>query len=102
MGFRKEEIENLRIKETNRPRKLDTKTVYITLKDAESAIQLFRSAAIRNNKLRISNYVAPQFFARYSALQLFTKQVRELDAELRTKVQLGNDDFILLPHSSYL
>ena len=47
-----------------------------------------RAAMIRNDDLKVSNFVAPQFFERYSALQLFTKQAREQDPELRTMRKL--------------
>ena len=82
LGFRKEEITDMKIEEVNRPRKEDSNTVYITVKDAITS-QIFRtSATICNNDIRVSNFVATQFFARYSALQLYTKQAREQDTEL--------------------
>ena len=41
LAFRKEEIADMKISELNRPRKIGANTVYITLKDVHTAIQIF-------------------------------------------------------------
>ena len=97
LAFKPEDIKDMDIRDVQRPRKQDSNTVYVTIKDAELVIQIFwRSAQIQNNNLRITNFVAPQFFERFSALQLKTKIAREQDDDLRTRVQLSFDDLILL------
>ena len=50
---------------------------------------------VQNDNIRISNFIAPQFFERYSQLQLLCKQARDQDKSLRTKVLLGSDNIIL-------
>ena len=52
-----------------KPRKEDPRAFYNTLKDMNSASQIFRRATIiRNENLRVSNFIAPQYFVRCSAI----------------------------------
>ena len=80
LRFRKDEIAEIGISELNRPKKIYSRTVHVTFKDIESATQIFRrSALVRNDELRVTNFIAPKYFAQYSALQLLSKHAREAD-----------------------
>ena len=45
--------------------------------------------------MRVSNYVAPQFYNRYNALQAHCKVARENNDQLRTKILYGKEDLVL-------
>ena len=70
--------------------------MYITFKEEEPTTLLFKRASeIRNNEIRITNYIAPQFYERYSSLQMKCKEERKQNKQLRTKVMLGEKDLVL-------
>merc|ERR1711895_396065 len=66
LGFRLEQIAEMQINKVAKTRKSDGKTLYITFKNHTHAAQLFkRVATLKNNKLKISNYVPPHFYDIY-------------------------------------
>ena len=96
LGFRQDQIEEMNITKVTKTKKTDGKTLYITLPSHTSVTQIFkRTAIIKNNNLKISNYVAPHFYNRYNTLQSYCKTAREMDDQLRTKITYGHNDIIL-------
>ena len=74
LGFRKEQVEEMNITRVAKTKKTDGKTLYITFPNPHPVTQIFkRTALIKNNNLKISNYVAPHFFNRYNTLQSYCK-----------------------------
>ena len=96
LGFRQTQIEEMNITKVAKTKKADGKTLYITFPNPHPVTQIFkRTALIKNNNLKISNYVAPHFYNRYNTLQSNCKVAREIDDTLRTKIIYGHDDIIL-------
>ena len=68
-------------------KKADGKTLYLTMPQSTSVTQIFKhTATVKNNNLRVSDYVASQFYNRYNALQAYCKVARENNDQLRTKI----------------
>ena len=96
LGFRLEQIAEMQINKVAKTKKADGKTLYITFQNQNHAAQLFkRVATLKNNNLKISNYVPPHFYDRYHTLQSYCKTARENDDQLRTKIIYGKSDLIL-------
>jgi len=75
LGFHKEQIEEMKITTVTKTKKTDGKTLYITFPNYISVTQIYkRTALIKNDNLKISNYVPPHFYNRYSTLQSYCKQ----------------------------
>lgn len=86
----------MKILKVTKTKKREGKILYVHFEHEDPLSMIFkRSAEIRNNDLKISNYIAPHFFARYNQLQLQCKEAREKDKDLRTKITLGISDLIL-------
>ena len=84
------------ITRVTKTKKADGKTLYLTLPHNTSVTQIFKHiATVKNNNLRVSNYVAPQFYNRYNALQAHCKVARENNDQLRTKILYGKEDLVL-------
>ena len=96
LGFHQDQIEEMKITTVTKTKKTDGKTLYITFPNHSSVTQIFkRTALIKNNNLKISNYVAPHFYNRYNTLQSYCKTAQEMDDQLRTKIIYGHNDIIL-------
>merc|ERR1711867_242566 len=96
LGFRLEQMAEMQINKVTKTKKSDGKTLYITLQNHTHVAQIFkRTAALKNNNLKISNYVPPHCFNRYHTLQAHCKNAREMDDQLRTKIIYGTSDLIL-------
>ena len=96
LGFRREQIIDMDITRVTKTKKPDCKTLYLTLPHKTSVTQIFkRTATVKNNNLRVSNYVVPQFYNRYNALQAHCKVARENNDHLRTKIIYGKEDLVL-------
>ena len=96
LGFRKEQIEEMNITTVTKTKKTDGKTLYITFPNYISVTQIYkRTALIKNDNLKISNYVAPHFYNRYNTLQAYCKTARENNDQLRTKIIYSKNDLIL-------
>ena len=96
LGFRLEQIAEMQINKVTKTKKTDGKTLYITFQNHTHAAQIFkRVATLKNNNLKISNYVAPHFYNRYHTLQAQCKTARDNDDQLRTKIIYGTNDLIL-------
>ena len=96
LGFRQDQVNEMNITRVTKTKKVDGKTLYITIPNHSTVTQIFkRTAIIKNDNLKISNYVAPHFFNRYSTLQSYCKVAREMDDQLRTKILYGKNDLIL-------
>ena len=96
LGFRLEQIAEMQIKKVTKTKKSDGKTLYITFQNHSHVAQIFkRTATLKNNNLKISNYVPPHCYNRYQTLQAHCKTAREIDDQLRTKIIYGTSDLIL-------
>ena len=74
LGFRLEQIAEMQISKVTKTKKCDGKTLYITLQNHTHVAQIFkRVAALKNNNLKISNYVPPHCYNRYHTLQAHCK-----------------------------
>ena len=90
LGFRQDQIQDKNITTVTKTKKADGKTLYITLPDYTSVTQIFkRTALIKNENLKIFNYIAPHFHNRYNTLQPYCKKAREDNNQLRTKIIYG-------------
>jgi len=96
LSFCQAQIEEMDITKVTKTNKTDGKTLYMTFPNHSSVTQIFkRTALIKNDNLKISNYVAPHFYNRYNTLQSYTKVVRENDDQLGTKIIYGKNDLVL-------
>merc|ERR1711867_170108 len=96
LGFRLEQIAEMQINKVTKTKKSDGKTLYITFPNHTHVAQIFkRVAALKNNNLKISNYVPPHCYNRYHTLQAQCKTASENDDQLRTKILYGTSDLIL-------
>ena len=96
LGFCQAQIEEMNITRVTKTKKTDGKTLYITLPNHSSVTQIFkRTAIVKNDNLKISNYGAPHFYNIYNTLQAYCKTARENDDQLRTKIIYGKHDLIL-------
>ena len=78
LGFKLAQINDMNIKGVTKTKKVEGKTLYITFEHQSSVSQIFKRAAIiQNKKLKISNFVPPHFFNRYHTLQTYYKEARE-------------------------
>ena len=51
------------ISEVNKSKKINGNTIYVKMKDSITVAQIFsRVATISNEELKITNFIAPQFF----------------------------------------
>ena len=86
----------MQITKVTKTKKSDGKTLYVTLPNHTHVAQIFkRIATLKNNNLKISNYVPPHLYNRYHTLQAQCKSAREMDDQLRTKIIYGTSDLIL-------
>ena len=86
----------MQITKVTKTKKSDGKTLYVTLTNHTHVAQIFkRIATLKNNNLKISNYVPPHLYNRYHTLQAQCKSAREMDDQLRTKIIYGHNDIIL-------
>ena len=96
LGFRQAQVEEMNITRVTKTKKVDGKTLYITFPNHSTVIQIFKhTAIIKNDNLKISNYVAPHFYNRYNTLQSYCKVARDMNGQLRTKILYGKEDLIL-------
>ena len=86
----------MNITRVTKTKKTDGKTLYITLPSHSSVTQIFKcTAVVKNQNLKVSNYVAPHFYNRYNTLQAYCKTARENNDQLRTKIIYGKQDLVL-------
>ena len=82
---RQDQIQEMNITTVTKTKKADRKTLYVTFPDYTSVTQIFkRTALIKNENLKISNYIAPHFYNRYNTLHSYCKKARENNNQLRT------------------
>ena len=72
--YNKEDIKNLGIKETKITMKEDI-FIYIAVEDVEEIRDLYRRKAdIKRDDVTLRNYIPPQYYLRFSALNNICKQ----------------------------
>ena len=93
--YNQEELDSLTIIKTKRTNKDDI--VYIAVEDVRDIADIYgRKAECRSDDTIVKNYIPPQFFARYSALNKICQQRREEDDSLKTQMRFGDGDLKIL------
>ena len=63
---KEEEIKNMRISTIKTSKKTDSKIVYGTVKDQDTATLIFkRTSQKKNDEVHVTPYIPPQIFERY-------------------------------------
>ena len=90
--YNSEEIENMKIKETKITVKEDI-FIYIAMEEIEEVRDLYRrKAEIKRDNVMLRNYVPPQLYSRFAALNSICKQKRLENSNLKTQVRFGTQD----------
>ena len=86
------EIEQLEILETKITVK-DEIFIYIALKDSQDIRDIYRrKAEIRRDDIYLRNYIPPQFFSRFTAINRICRDKRDENPEIKTQVRFGLKD----------
>ena len=97
MKLSTEEIKDLKIKNITRPQKDEVDRVYLHLEDEEGSKYLYRKVSqVNNTEIKISPFIPPQVFKRFSELSRLTFIARKNDINLKTQIRLGEKDIFLL------
>ena len=93
--YNQAELNNLKILETKRTRKDDI--VYIAVDNPRDIGDIYaRKAECRSDNTTVKNYLPPQFFDRFSALNKLCATKRQEDAGLKTQMRFGEGDVEIL------
>ena len=93
--YNKEELEDLEILETKRTNK--DEILYIAVRDQRDIGDIYaRKAECQQDETIVKNYIPPQFFARFSALNELCKDRRQEDDSLKTQLRFGDRDIEVL------
>jgi len=66
------------------------------VKDKIAASDIFkRTTMIKNEEVRVTQFIPPQIFERFRSLQYNCKLQRDTNKDLKTKVLLGINDLVL-------
>lgn len=96
LKFSETEVDELGVSNIKKSKKIDSKIIFITVKDTLVASDIFkRTSLIKNEEVRVTQFIPPQIFERYKSLQYNCKLQRDSNKELKTKVLLGRDDLVL-------
>ena len=69
LGFRLSQIVEMKILSVKKSKMIDSKTLYISFENEASVSLIFqRAALVQNNLIKISNFIPPQLYDRYSCL----------------------------------
>ena len=94
--YNSHEIKDLKIVETKIAIK-DTIFIYIAVENIIDIRDLYkRKAEIRRDDLILKNYIPPQLFARFNAINRICRDRREEDRNLKTQVRFGDKDLEVL------
>ena len=94
--YNNKEIKELKIVETKITIKEDI-FIYIAVEDIREIRDLFRrKAEIQRDDLILKNYIPPQLFARFTALNRICKDRRSENTNLKTQVRFGTKDLEVL------
>ena len=94
--FDETELTQMKIKETKATTKQDI-FIYIAVDNKEDISNLYRRKAdLQNDTVILRNYIPPQFYGRFSAINEICKLRRQEDEKLKTQVRFGRKDFQIL------
>ena len=94
--YNQEELDRLEIVETRRSNK-DDKVVYIAMRRRTDIRDIYtRREECRNDKTVVKNYIPPQYFERFMALNRLCSRRRSEDSSLKTQVRFGERDLEVL------
>ena len=69
-GLSDDEIKEMGISAVKKSRKQDSNIIYITLKDTETASNIFkRTGILKNDNVHVTSFIPPQIFERFRSLQ---------------------------------
>ena len=92
-----DDIDFNEIVKITRPKKEDSNRLYIHFSNEESVTLLIRRAAqISNDEIKVTQFIPPQLYKRFSSLSKNTFDARKNNKELKTQIRLGDEDLILL------
>ena len=94
--YNTEELNNIKIEETKITIK-DEIFIYIAMKEIEDIREIYRrKAEIKRDDVILRNYIPPQFFARFTALNNICKLRREEDPQLKTQIRFSSKDLEIM------
>ena len=80
-----------------RPKKEETDRLYLHLSSEKAANYVFRKCSIvANNDIKVTPFVLPQLYHRFSDLSKNTYNERKANQNLKTQIRIGEEDSILL------
>ena len=90
--FSSEDLEEIRITDTQMSKRGDD-VMYIAVDSHETISELHRRIAERQNKeIFARNFIPPQYFARYCAMNEIGKRMRRENNEVKTQIRFGAED----------
>lgn len=96
LQYSNESISCANIIRTRQSSKKELETVYVTF-DSEQAVQGIyrRSSIVKNSSVKLTQYIPPQLYTRYIKLEEYCAKMREKEENIRTRVKLGENDFMI-------
>ena len=94
--YNTEELNKIKIEETKITIK-DEIFIYIAVKELEDIREIYRrKAEIKRDDVILRNYIPPQFFSRFTALNNICKLRREEDPQLKTQIRFSSKDLEIM------
>ena len=92
LEYNSEELDELTIKETKMTSNGE-KVIYTALEDHRQVRELYiRKAEIKNDKIIVRQYIPPNFYERFSHLNMICREKRMEDETLKTQIRFGKKD----------
>ena len=77
--------------------KNDDELIYVTFKDFDSIKDIkSRVAEIKNEEIKIRNFIPPQYWARYKCLSNYCAEERSKDSNIKTMIRFNDTDMEVL------
>ncbi len=77
--------------------KSDDELVYVTFRDFDSVKEIkSRVAEVKNDEIKIRNFIPPQYWARYKFLSNYCADVRSKDDMIKTMIRFNDNDMEVL------
>ena len=90
--FDEEDMEDVKITDTQISKKGDD-VLYIAVDKIETVIEIRKRIAERqNSEIFARNYIPPQYFARYCAMNNIAQDMRSENTEIKTQIRFGESD----------
>ena len=94
--FDKDEIEDVNITDTQVSKKGDD-VMYVAVNSPETISEIHKRIAERQNpEIFARNFIPPQYFERYCALNRLCRNMRDVDTELKTQLRFRKMDIDIL------